>query len=150
MTWKIIIAALLLALVVTLVACTQTNTTPSTTSGTPANNPGSTNTPSTVQSPPPAIPQPPKEEGPRLVRIADILAKPETYKGQAVVVEGKILSECGSGCWFTLNDGSATIYIDLAPSNLVIPQRRGYKARVLAEVTEAKGDIYLIGKKVEF
>jgi len=84
------------------------------------------------------------------VKIADILAKPETYKGQLIVVEGKIMSECGAGCWFTLNDGSATIYIDLAPSNLVIPQRRGYKARVLAEVTQSKGDTYLIGKKVEF
>jgi len=150
MTWKTIIAALLLALVITLVACTQTNTTPSTTPGAPTSNPGATNAPSTSQAPPPAIPQPPKEEGPKLVKISDILSKPDNYKGQTVVVEGKILSECGSGCWFTLNDGSATIYIDLAPSNLVIPQRRGFKARVLAEVTEAKGDIYLIGKKVEF
>jgi len=147
MIGKIIIATLLLVLVIMLAACTQPTATSSTT---PPGNPGITTAPSTVKAPLPAIAQKPNEEGPRLVKISDILSKPDIYKDQTVVVEGKIMSECGSGCWFTLNDGSATIYSDLAPSNLVIPQRRGYKARVLAEVTEAKGDIYLIGKKVEF
>lgn len=147
MSWKIISATLLLVLGVILEACTQATAT----SGTaPSGNSGTTNAPYTVQAPPPAIPQPPNTASPKLVKISDILSKPDAYKGQKVVVEGKIMSECIAGCWFTLNDGSGTIYIDLAPSNLVIPQRRGYKARVLAEVTEARGDIYLIGKKVEF
>ncbi|MCJ7664768.1 MAG: LysM peptidoglycan-binding domain-containing protein, partial [Desulfobacterales bacterium] len=42
-----------------------------------------------------------------------VMGKPESYEGQAVVVEGKIISECGAGCWFTLNDGTGTIYVDL-------------------------------------
>jgi len=146
MTWKIITAVLLMPLVVILAACTQTGTTPNI----PSNNSGTTNASSTAQAPPLAIPQQPNTINQKLVKISDILSKPDSYQGQNVIVEGKIQSECGSGCWFTLNDGTGTIYIDLAPSNLVIPQKRGYKATVFAEVTQEKGDTYLIGKKVEF
>ncbi len=90
------------------------------------------------------------EDGQDIVKISNILSSPDDYKGQAVVVEGKIISECGSGCWFTLSDGSGTIYVDLAPSNLVIPQKRGAFARVYGKVTQKDGDTYLIGEKVEF
>jgi opacity protein-like surface antigen len=84
------------------------------------------------------------------VRIADILQDPKGFGGKTVVVEGKIASECPSGCWFTLKDGNAVIYIDLAPSNLVIPQRKGSNAKVTAEVVTEGSDVYLIGKKVDF
>lgn len=93
----------------------------------------------------------PSKEGPGIVKIGDILSNPDPYKGQAgVVVEGRIISECGSGCWFTLSDGTGTIYVDLAPSNLVIPQKRGAFARVYGKVTQKGSDTYLIGEKVEF
>ncbi|MCJ7654014.1 MAG: hypothetical protein MUO97_01730, partial [Dehalococcoidia bacterium] len=95
-------------------------------------------------------PQVPEEEGAKILKIDDILGKPESYEGQAVVVEGKIISECGAGCWFTLNDGTGTIYVDLAPSNLVIPQKRGAFARVYGQVVREGSDTYLIGTKVEF
>ncbi|MBM3118193.1 MAG: hypothetical protein FJ006_01325 [Chloroflexi bacterium] len=95
--------------------------------------------------------QPPKqEESTNIVRISDILTNPDVYKGQAVVVKGKIISECPAGCWFTLNDGTGTIYVDLNPSNLVIPQKRGATATVYGEVIRASGHTYIIGKKVEF
>ena len=93
----------------------------------------------------------PIEDGQEIVKISYILSSPEPYKGQAVVVvEGKIISECGSGCWFTLSDGTGTIYVDLAPSNLVIPQKRGAFARVYGKVAQKGSDTYLIGEKVEF
>jgi hypothetical protein len=86
----------------------------------------------------------------KTARIADILQDPRGFGGKTVVVEGKIASECPSGCWFTLKDGNAVIYIDLAPSNLVIPQRKGSTAKVTAEVVTEGSDVYLIGKKVDF
>jgi hypothetical protein len=49
-----------------------------------------------------------------------------------------------------LNDGTGTVYVDLAPSNLVIPQKRGAFARVYGQVVRKGSDTYLIGKKVEF
>lgn len=83
-------------------------------------------------------------------RIAEILQDPKGWDGKKVIVEGKIASECPAGCWFTLKDGNAVIYIDLAPSNLVIPQRKGSYAKVTANVVAEGTDVYLIGTKVDF
>jgi len=95
-------------------------------------------------------PEPPATSATAAARIADILQNPKGFDRKTVVVEGKIATECPSGCWFTLKDGNAVIYIDLAPSNLVIPQRKGSYAKVTAEVIAEGGDVYLIGTKVDF
>jgi hypothetical protein len=87
---------------------------------------------------------------PQLMKISDILQNHKQYSGQTVVVQGEIATECPSGCWFTLKDGNAVIYIDLLPSNLVIPQKKGSHAKVTAEVVSEGSDVYLVGKKVEF
>jgi hypothetical protein len=87
---------------------------------------------------------------PPLVKIADILVNPKEYDGKNVIVRGKISRECPSGCWFNLQDGNAVIYIDLLPSNIVIPQKTGSSARVTARVVREGSDVYLIGSKVEF
>lgn len=100
-----------------------------------------------VTSAPPVIS---KEESPALYKIADVIKNAKTLMGKSIIIEGKIVSECGAGCWFTLNDGTGTIYVDLAPSNLTIPQKRGAKAKVFGNVTSEKGETYLIGTKVEF
>jgi hypothetical protein len=83
-------------------------------------------------------------------RVGDILQDPKVFDGKTVVVEGKISRECPSGCWFTLKDGNAEIYIDLNPSGMVIPQKTGAYAKVTAEVINEGGDVYLVGKKVDF
>ena len=87
---------------------------------------------------------------PPVVKIADILVNPKQYDGKNVIVKGKIARECPSGCWFNLQDGNAVIYIDLLPSNIVIPQKTGSSARVTARVVREGNDVYLIGSKVEF
>jgi hypothetical protein len=92
----------------------------------------------------------PAVAAPQAARIAQILQDPKGFDGKIVVVEGKIASECPSGCWFTLKDGNAVIYIDLNPSNLVIPQRKGSNAKVTAKVITEGSDVYLIGTKVVF
>ena len=87
---------------------------------------------------------------PPVVRIGDILTNPREYDGKEVIVKGKISRECPSGCWFNLQDGNAVIYIDLLPSNIVIPQKTGSSARVTARVISEGSDVYLVGSKVEF
>ena len=85
-----------------------------------------------------------------LIKISEILGNPKNYDGKTVAVQGKIVSECGSGCWFTLQDGNAVIYIDLAPNNLVIPQKKGSNAKVIGKVIKEGSDVYMIGSKVDF
>jgi len=149
MNKKILITLFLFGLVLAILGCAQASTLPDI-------QPGNSNVAGNIpvlENPTASeteTPQAPEEEGPKVLKIADILEKPEGYQGQAVIVEGKIISECGSGCWFTLNDGTGTIYIDLKPSNLVIPQKRGAFARVYGQVVREGSDTYLIGTKVEF
>jgi len=146
---KILVSILLLGIVLAVVGCSQASTLPDTQVGNKnvAGNTTIGEKPATSET---ETHQVPEEEGPKIVKIGDILGKPESYEGQAVIVEGKIISECGAGCWFTLNDGTGTVYVDLAPSNLVIPQKRGAFARVYGQVVRKGSDTYLIGKKVEF
>jgi len=66
-----------------------------------------------------------------------------------VMIEGKIDSECGSGCWFIVDDGTAQLYVDINPSNFVIPQKRGSQVKVYGKVTTRDNDPLLIGKIVE-
>jgi hypothetical protein len=112
------------------------------------NTPVSTANATTVS---PAAPNPPavKTEA-DLVKISDLLGNPKNYDGKVITVQGKIVSECGSGCWFTLQEGNAVIYIDLAPNNLVIPQKKGSTAKVIGKVIKEGSDVYMIGSKVDF
>ena len=82
------------------------------------------------------------------VKISDILENETAYHGKMVVIEGKIELECGAGCWFVLNDGTGSIYVDILPNNFVIPQKSGEDARVYGEVTLKNGDPQIIGKMV--
>lgn len=84
-----------------------------------------------------------------IVKIIDILQNATTYKGEMVVLEGKIETECPAGCWFIINDGTASIYVDILPSNFVIPQKMGEDATVYGEVIIRDGDPMIIGKMVK-
>lgn len=83
------------------------------------------------------------------VRIVDLLQNATSYEGKMVLIEGKIETECPSGCWFIVNDDTASIYVDILPSNFVIPQKRGEDAKVYGEVTIKNGDPMIIGKMVK-
>ena len=82
------------------------------------------------------------------VKISEILENETAYHGKMVVVEGKIELECGAGCWFVLNDGTGSIYVDILPNNFAIPQKSGEDARVYGEVTLKNGEPQIIGKTV--
>jgi len=80
------------------------------------------------------------------VQVKDILSK--EYVGKDVKLEGRITLECGSGCWFNLEDETGKIYIDLLPSNFAIPQWVGKTVVVNGKVIEDEGEMKLIGKGV--
>lgn len=82
------------------------------------------------------------------VKIADIIRDPAAWNGTAVAVQGKIAGECGSGCWFMMDDGTGTLYVDLAPNNFAIPQISGTTVVVHGTISVTNGDPTLIATKV--
>ncbi len=95
-----------------------------------------------------AVETPPELKG-EPVKVQDILQNESIYHGRNVVIDGKIELECASGCWFIVNDGGASIFVDILPSNFVIPQKSGSDVRVYGEVTTKDGDTIIIGKIVQ-
>jgi len=83
-----------------------------------------------------------------VVSIGEILKNPSAYNGTTVVVKGKITNECGSGCWFMVNDGSGTLYVDLAPNNFAIPQLQGSPVLIDGNIVISNGDPTLNANKV--
>jgi len=91
----------------------------------------------------------PEELQSESVKISEIIENGAAYQGKMVVIEGKIELECGAGCWFVLNDGTGSIYVDILPNNFVIPQESGEDARVYGEVALKNGEPQIIGKMVK-
>lgn len=100
------------------------------------------------------------DDGYEKVAIKDILNQSSDYLGKRVTIEGNITKECGMrGCWFTVEDGSGVLLVDLESNNFTIPLGQvGNNAKVYGNVTLVKGEKkltfepgspYIIGKKVE-
>lgn len=83
------------------------------------------------------------------VKIQEIVKNESAFDNKYVVIEGKIDSECGSGCWFIVDDETAQLYVNINPSNFVIPQKRGSNVKVYGKITTSNGDPEMIGKIVE-
>jgi hypothetical protein len=83
------------------------------------------------------------------VKILDIIQDISAYEGKNILIEGKIETECPAGCWFIVNDESASIFVDIFPSNFVIPQEAGSEVKVYGEVTTKDNDPMMVGKMVE-
>lgn len=82
--------------------------------------------------------------------IKDIYTNPNEYLNKTVRLEGKIVRECGSGCWFFLEDETGTIYVDINPSGLSIPPKVGKKVVVEGVPENKNGRLTINGKGVEF
>jgi uncharacterized protein YdeI (BOF family) len=82
-------------------------------------------------------------------KIQEIIENEQAFDGKYVVIDGKIETECPSGCWFIVDDGTAQIYVDILPSNFVIPQKRGSQVKVYGKVTTRDNDPLLIGEIVK-
>lgn len=82
------------------------------------------------------------------VTIADILSTPDKYSDANLSIDGKISSQCGSGCWFIMSDDTGDLYVDLKPNNFVIPPSMGKDVVVNGTILEKNGDIEYIGSNV--
>ena len=73
-----------------------------------------------------------------------------SFLNKGVIIEGTILTQCqASGCWFFLKDDTGRILINLAPNNFTLPTNKvGKKATVKGILSEAEGQITIIGKEV--
>jgi len=86
----------------------------------------------------------------KAVNVKDILSSPDIHLDKTIRLEGKIVRECPSGCWFYLEDETGTIYVDINPSGLSIPPKVGKKVVVEGVPVNKNGKISIIGKGVEF
>ncbi len=77
-----------------------------------------------------------------------IIQDPASFEGKELVLSGKIATECGSGCWFLLDDGTGQIYVDLAENNFAIPQLQGSTATVKGIIRVENGDPKLFATNV--
>ncbi len=81
--------------------------------------------------------------------IKKVLTAPANFSGKDITIEGKIVRECMSGCWFDVKGNGGTIYVDIKPSGLAIPQKVGEEVLVEGKVALRDGQLTLIGKGVE-
>ena len=81
--------------------------------------------------------------------LSDVLARPADFEGRTVRIEGSISRECPTGCWFDVDDGAVTLYVDLEPAGLAIPQRVGKTVSVEGTVAVDNGQAKLLGRAVE-
>lgn len=81
--------------------------------------------------------------------VSKILSEPASFDGKTVKIEGKIITECPSGCWFDAGDGSRTIRVDIAPAGLAIPQQVGKVVVVNGKISVRDNQVKLLGEGVE-
>lgn len=81
--------------------------------------------------------------------IGDIFSNPDAYNGKTVKVEGKIVTECSTGCWIDLKGEKGIVYVDMNPSGFAIPQKVGHKATVEGKVKTRDGKTMIIGEGVQ-
>jgi uncharacterized protein YdeI (BOF family) len=84
-----------------------------------------------------------------LTPIGTILASPEQFAGKTVKIEGKIMNECPTGGWFHLSDATGTIYVNLHPSEVAIPQIMNHKVVAQGRVRKEGTQVEIIGEGVQ-
>jgi hypothetical protein len=87
----------------------------------------------------------------KALTISQLINNADTYSLNYVSVEGKILTECSSGCWiFIADDDGNQVYVDMLPQNFSIPQAGGHKVRVTGIFENRSANPKITAYKVEF
>jgi len=81
--------------------------------------------------------------------IKDILVRPQDYAGKTVTIEGTIVRECPTGCWFDLESGNAVLHVDINPAGFAIPQEVGSRALVEGEIQYLDNQVSMLGQGVK-
>jgi uncharacterized protein YdeI (BOF family) len=84
------------------------------------------------------------------VTVRELIDRSQEYAGRTVTLTGKIVTECPQGCWFFLNDGTGSIYIDLQPAGLTIPQKIGAQVTLRGKIKGSGGNLQILGEEVKF
>ena len=76
----------------------------------------------------------------KAVPLAEVLAKPEAYTKNAVVVEGTVTTACErKGCWMQLGDGEQNVRVTFKDYAFFVPlDSKGMKARAEGVTTVKK------------
>ena len=79
----------------------------------------------------------------------EIVANPAAFEGKDVLVAGTIKSECPSGGWVWVNDGTGDIYVNMHPTNVFIPQHVNGGVRAMGKVVLESGQPQVVGYGLE-
>jgi len=82
-------------------------------------------------------------------KIGELLSNPKDYEGKIVRVEGEIITECPTGCWFDLKDETGVIYVNIRPAGFAIPQRLRQDAIVEGTFTSKETSPTILGIGVQ-
>ncbi|MCX5705704.1 MAG: hypothetical protein NTZ92_06590 [Candidatus Omnitrophica bacterium] len=81
--------------------------------------------------------------------VSEISASPANFSGKDVRLEGKIVQECPAGGWFMLKDNTGVIFVDLHPTQIVIPQAVGRGVSAQGKVKKEGNQVSVVGEGVE-
>ena len=79
----------------------------------------------------------------------DILSSPAAWEGKDVLVSGTITSECPSGGWIWVKDATGSVYVNMHPTNVFIPQAVGKNVRAMGKVVLDSGQPSVVGYGLE-
>jgi len=79
----------------------------------------------------------------------EILTNPQAWEGKDVLVAGKITSECPSGGWIWTQDSTGQVYVNMHPTNVLIPQAVGENVRAMGKVVLESGQPSVVGYGLE-
>jgi len=84
-----------------------------------------------------------------LTKVDAILKEAGNFDGKTVTIEGEIIRECPTGCWFDIKNQAAVIHVDIKPSSFAIPQKIGKKVTVEGKVSVRNNQPIIVGTGVE-
>jgi hypothetical protein len=84
-----------------------------------------------------------------ITKVESILTYPENFEGKTVTIQGKIINECPSGCWFDVKEDAGVLYVDLNPSGFAIPQKVNKEVIVEGKVSVRDNQPIMTGTGVE-
>lgn len=88
-------------------------------------------------------------ENPQATELKEVLTNKAAFNDKTITVEGKIVNQCPTGCWFDLQEGSAVVHVDINPSGFALPQSPGKTVRVEGTVKVDGDTLEIIGTGVE-
>ncbi|MHC4552324.1 MAG: hypothetical protein ACYSUT_06110 [Planctomycetota bacterium] len=85
----------------------------------------------------------------QITELKQVLTTPADYQDQTITLEGKIVRQCPTGCWFDIQADTAIVHVDINPSGFAIPQKPGKTVLVEGTVKVDGDQVEVIGKGVE-